>query len=120
MRIPQWATRFAAVGVNGVVRPRCARGAAANGIDPCVRVLDLAKGPGTHGLAGVLAVVLGCFVGFVEEVGKSHVEEGLELRHHPCEGYVGELLVVVTAADIGVHAGEPDLTEDLGWWLVVS
>lgn len=41
------------------------------------------------------------------------VEELFELGDHPGKGDVGELLVCVAAADVGVHAGEPDLAEDL-------
>lgn len=58
-------------------------------------------------VVGTVVLVLGTDEGVVE------VEELFELRDHPGEGDVGELLVFVAAADVGVYAGEPDLAEDL-------
>jgi hypothetical protein len=34
-----------------------------------------------------------------------------QLVHHPGHGYVGELLIGETTADVGVRAAEPDLPE---------
>lgn len=58
-------------------------------------------------VVGTVVLVLGTDEGVVE------VEELFELRDHPGEGDVGELLVFVAAANVGVYAGEPNLAEDL-------
>lgn len=47
----------------------------------------------------------------LDEVGSAEFEEGAELLDHPAECYIGDLLVFVATADVGVHAGEPDLLQ---------
>src|SRR3954447_15158156 len=37
---------------------------------------------------------------------------GLSLRHNPVKRDVGQRIVRITAADIGMNAGEPDLRQD--------
>lgn len=58
-------------------------------------------------------VVAASQLGLAEDVVAVELDEGLELGHHPCEGDVRELGVVVAATDVGVDAWEPDLFEVL-------
>lgn len=48
-----------------------------------------------------------------DDVAGVELDEGGQLRHHPCEGDVGEFGVVVAASDVGMNAWEPDLFEVL-------
>ena len=104
----------AGVGAGGAVL------GAAEHVDALEGVVDLAEGPGAgampgrflrgRGLAGLEVVGAGVLV-LVADVVRVEVEEGLELGDHPGQGDVGDALVRVAAADVGVHAWEPDLAE---------
>jgi len=48
-----------------------------------------------------------------KDVVSVELDEGLELGHHPREGDVRELGVVVTTTDVGMDAWKPDLFEIL-------
>jgi len=48
-----------------------------------------------------------------DDVVPVELDEGIQLGHHPREGDVGDLSVIVTATNIGVDAWEPDLFEIL-------
>ena len=107
----------AGVRVDEAVAAGGAGGGAADGVGALHGVVDFAKGPGPQLLALIVVVFDVGFV-LVEEVLGVEVEEGRELGEHPGQRDVGELLVVVAAADVGVYAGEPDLTEGLEGRLV--
>lgn len=77
------------------------------------------KGPGADGLA-VVDVIAASQLGLAEDVVAVELDEGLELGHHPCEGDVRELGVVVAATDVGVDAWKPDLFKILIGSLVTA
>ena len=88
-----------------------ARGAglgAREAVEADERVVDFAEGPPAGPLAGLLIVGAVVVVAVDEEV-RVEVEPGLEAAHHPGQGDVGEVGVVVATTAIGVDAWEPDL-----------
>src|SRR4051812_38676247 len=56
-------------------------------------------------LTSLLVGVIGCILAGIRE--KSEVD----LAHHPVERAVGKTVIGVSAANVGMHAGKPDLFE---------
>ena len=95
-------------GVGAEVVARRADFGAGEAVETDEGVVDLAEGPPAGSLAGLVVVGAVVVVAVDEEV-RVEVEPGLEAAHHPGEGDVGEVGVVVAAAAVGVDAREPDL-----------
>lgn len=56
-----------------------------------------------------LAVVLLVQSMLLQNIVRVKFNEGLQLRYHPCQGDIRNLLIRITSTDVGMDAWEPDL-----------